>query len=517
MNGNTIRALGMDALYQVLDNSVFRILAGFTAVPVLFTLLFGFRESEVVFLFGLESWSYDGILKFLASFTGRPPADLADAQGAVISALLSLVFDYIVGWFGVLFCIAATAFFVPAMIEKGADNVLFHKSVSRLTLFLARYFSGLLFIGLLSLLLVGGMQVSLLVVSGYNDPGIIFGAFQLVYVFGAIYAVCMLVGILTRSTVASILLTTLFFMFNGCIHGTWAAIEQGSTMQTEEQEKLALLAEERGEAAAALDTGVDTAHPLAVLLRRTLNGMHYTLPKTSDAPILARKLRKSVDPTFYRDDETALALFALPSDWSEDPSGPEPTLALESHELGTPMFRISNDDAGAHAVLFRREAVVETRSVNGKTVERTERVSRTAADVETELEAIADVRDSSKKSVRFGENAKGQPIFGASRLVWSHGEGPEARGRALVLFKLDNRLFYTLLLEVPDPGLAESLLEELNSSMALDKGTQATWYEKQLSLDAPWRYNILFSVGSTVAFTVLVLALGWWRLTRIEF
>ena len=117
MNPNTIKALGRDALYQVLDNSVFRILVGLTTIPILLTFLIGFRESEIVFLFGLQRWSYDGLLQFLGNVQGLGAGAFPEAQSLVIDVLLSLIFDYVVGWFGVLFCIAATAFFVPNMIE----------------------------------------------------------------------------------------------------------------------------------------------------------------------------------------------------------------------------------------------------------------------------------------------------------------------------------------------------------------------------------------------------------------
>ena len=212
MKSATLRALGWDALFQVLDNWVFRILAVLALVPILASFLLGFREDEVVFLFGLRRWDYDGLLRTFGGMAGG----LEDAQGHVIQAFVQLIFAQLVGTFGVLFCIAATAFFVPRMIEKGAADVLFHKPIGRLALYLSRYCAGLLFVGLLSVVLVVGTYLGILLVSGYNDPGILFGALSLTYLFGLVYSVCMLIGTVTRSTVASILLSVLFFAVNGC-------------------------------------------------------------------------------------------------------------------------------------------------------------------------------------------------------------------------------------------------------------------------------------------------------------
>ena len=47
MNGPQLRALVADAIYQVLDNWVFRILACLTILPILLTFLIGFRDDKI--------------------------------------------------------------------------------------------------------------------------------------------------------------------------------------------------------------------------------------------------------------------------------------------------------------------------------------------------------------------------------------------------------------------------------------------------------------------------------------
>ena len=55
------------------------------------------------------------------------------------------------------------------------------------------------------------------------------------------------------------------------------------------------------------------------------------------------------------------------------------------------------------------------------------------------------------------------------------------------------------------------------ANLTLDVPGPDTWYRDQLRLDAPLRFNILFSVGSSLLFAAAVLALGAWRLSRMDF
>ena len=222
MNRNIVRALVLDAFYQVLDNWVFRILTGLTLIPILLTFLVGFREEGIEILFGWKSWSYSDI------FGSGGLGAVHDPRGIAIETVLQLFFDWVAGWFGILLAITATAFFVPRLLEKGAADLYFHRPVSRSALFLSRYLAGLLFTAITAAVLVLGVFLGLVVSSGHVDPGVLLAAPTLVYVFAIIFPFTMLVGVVTRSTVASILLSGLFFVFNGCIQRAWVAMEQSA-------------------------------------------------------------------------------------------------------------------------------------------------------------------------------------------------------------------------------------------------------------------------------------------------
>src|SRR5262249_37527543 len=160
-------------------------------------------------LYGLSSIKYEDMLKFLHRGGDRPieldGRMLAEMQAAYIQGIQSLLVEKLTGEWGLCLCLAATSFFMPRMLEKGAADILFSNAVSRARLMLSRYFAGLLFVGLLAALLVVGLYLAFLVTSGYNDTGFLWGALTLVYLFALLHAFSICVGVLTRSSVAAIL------------------------------------------------------------------------------------------------------------------------------------------------------------------------------------------------------------------------------------------------------------------------------------------------------------------------
>ncbi len=530
MRSPIVRALAWDAFYQVLDNWVFRILAALTLVPVLLTFVLGFREEGIVVLFGLKTWDYAEIF---GAFSGGGSFAVGDQQGFLIEFLLQVVFDILAGGLGMLFCIAATAFFVPRMLEKGAAEVLFHKPVSRWMLYLSRYFAGLLFIALVSGLLVGGLYLGLLLVSRHSDPGIFAAAPNLIYVFGLVYSVAMLVGVVTRSTVAATLLTSLFFFFNGCIHNAWIVQQQfaagllsGMDFRSEEADPGATGGEVEDKASQEDDPAPESSSTLRTFLLRTLDVLHYILPKTTDADHLGHKLRAAVQAPFHREEGSLVAIYRLPSGIEERPLAALQELALPPalrSALGEPRVFLAGrhlDGTAVNYSLWRRPLAESESKIGNRVRMRRETTSQAGSALEESLRADPDVRDPLRESTRFG-TAVSASDAGATLVHWREGPPDGGRTREAVLFKgADSAQLYTLLIDAESELSRErmgELRDRMGSRMGIDLKAVEDWYPSQLGLTAPLRYNILFSIGSSLAFTVLMLLLGWWRLRRIEF
>ena len=118
MNGPLMAALLRDAIYQILDNRVFRILAILVLLPILFTLVVGFREDHISILFGWYTYDYDALMELLMSGTPGMVLEEGQFQEVAIEAAASLLVNQVAGLFGIFLAISATAFFVPRMLEK---------------------------------------------------------------------------------------------------------------------------------------------------------------------------------------------------------------------------------------------------------------------------------------------------------------------------------------------------------------------------------------------------------------
>ncbi len=501
------KALALDALYQVLDNWVFRILFVLALIPILLTFLFGFTEDGIVLLFGFKTFPYEPLLQ---AFGGRSVAEGMDKL--FIEGLLQVVFRILAGNFGVLFCIAATSFFVPRMIEKGAADVLFHKPLSRFSLYMSRYFAGLVFVGLLSTFMVLGMFLGLLLVSGHYDPGILWAAPSLTYLFALIHAVAMLVGVVTRSTVASILLTILFFWCNGCVHNAWIGIETQSALELDSVE------EDFGDPTDSASQQSSREEKGAVLrfFLGTIEWLHYILPKTTDTDYIATKLRESVRGPAYEDSDTLFQVVSIPEEWR--PSAPAAWVRAGRPGVlatfGPPRWN-ATAEGDRTLEIWRRERNKTETEINGKTRVRPESTRTLSRGLEDLLEGADGIRSLRTGSLPQVPTANAPTLgYPNKHLSWAEDSDSGAVEVDLVLFRRGEFL-YGIVYRAPEGSPNEPFVNFLNECNF--KVQDESWYATRLSWTADWRFNIWFSIGSSVAFTALLLGLGCFRLSRIDF
>ena len=494
MNAEVLKALLLDALYQVLDNKVFRILAGVVLALVLSTFLVGARDDALVLLFGWKEIFYEDIFAFFS----MPYPGVEGAGEILVQRVQQILVDGLAGSLGIMFAIAATAFFVPRMLEKGAADTLFSKPVSRFALLLSRYVAGLLFVAILAAVLVGGMHVGFLLNSGYSDPGFLWSILTLIYVFGLLHGFSILVGVLTRSTVASILLTLVFMLFTGCVHRGWQGKEMfldHSTVERMRQDEEVPPEElSAGEVAARRE---DDASRWRDLLFFSIDAVHFTLPKTTDAAAIARKMRRDLEHRYAElwDPEGGFLIAGPPRGW-ERRDGPE---AL--------------DGAGMTWALPDGSATIrlERRGARGTTRLRTAKALRISLESRPEVSELEEER---------GWVANTQ----TSRLNWvASGSAGERLHRAHVF--IGGGKLYTLEIEGTrawrEDKDAQGLVQDFVDGFTFNEGVHATdpfsRFENLFGWDSPLAYNIFFSIASSLVFLAAVLAFAWWRLSRIDF
>jgi hypothetical protein len=521
MNRTIARALLDDAFHQVLDNRIFRILFGVVVGLIAPAFLIGFREHDVRVLWGWQQISYEDFFRWF----GMSAKTFKDCQGVAIQRYQSVVIEGLCGTVGMILCVSATAFFVPRMLEKGSADVLFSKPLSRATLLLARYLSGLLFVGILACALVLGMYLGFLLVSGYGDAGVLWGALTLVYLFAIVHGVSILAGVMTRSTVASTLTALVFFIGSGCVHQGWRI--KSYFHESEENKKLRQDIEASQDAETELPSILDEEPGTFIrIVAGTIDTLHYALPKTSDADMITRKLRKTIErhAASVVDETIHLTI-------------PAPPTGFDLREEGLPAAsggKILVDLAGGPAVwscadpggvessrieISRRSRLVERPVAPGNAAKPRPR-KLAVGEVADELlgRARAEGGLVSEPSSKKGKVDGSYAVF----LSWDVKTGAGTRSRQAVVFASGDWI-----VEVSSRADAGWLTPEERTArfedfvggfkLAREYEDPAQWFERRLGWTSPLPYNLFFSIGSSVAFTLLALALAVWKLSRIDF
>jgi hypothetical protein len=375
------------------------------------------------------------------------------------------------------------------MLEKGAADVVFSRPIGRSTLLAARYCAGVLFVFLLGTVLVIGIHVGLLLVSGASDSAFLWSILTLTYVFALVHAVSTFVAAFTRSSVAAILTALLFFTFNGCVHPLWIKLDAARA-------KSALDHEEAG-------TQLEIERGAGAILTGTLDVLHFTLPKTTDADVIITKLRTLVTgkEEVLRDPPGSLLVRPTREGFTLDSPGGVVDLGSAPAVWSWGAAR----EAACKLTLRR-----ESRLIPGDKPKR-----RSSGAVAREL--LAGLKG--KPGVEGALNSTLQGSRLATEVVsWNTTEGAQKLGHARGFFSSGDWM-YELDVEGED---AERRLRELADAFEIDRDDPRymeaeAWYARRLDWTAPLRHNIFFSVGSSLVFALLLFALAAWKLKRIDF
>ncbi|HUR27502.1 MAG TPA: ABC transporter permease [Planctomycetota bacterium] len=479
----TTKALFKDALYQVLDNKVFRLLVILVAVLVLPTFLIAAKPDRVVLFFGAYEYEYAKVFEWFGNLVR--PANPEDAAATVIQGAQQLLVDGIAGTFGLIFAVAATAFFVPQMVEKGAADTVFSKPVARSTLFLSRYFAGILFVAILASVLVGGMFLGFLVNSGYSDTGFLWSVPVVIYKYAVLHALSLLVAVLTRSSIAAILTTLMFFAFNSCVHVLWQVKD---------------MAEAKG--IIAVEAGLEPDHeddddmsdvPRALIV--TLDTLHYTLPKTNDASVLSQRLRKALGPAAadFRDPVSKLEVTRSPKGFTLEPSD----------AAVPPVIATWKQDEGAGLITLRRWGNKERKRIEARKEFDAALAARGVTDVKEGREAMLGTRTEVR---RWHETVDGVSLDREARFF----------SAAQHWFQLD----YDFPAGWRSSGEQPHELRVFEWSFRQEGQTfmdPSAFFEHNAGWTGELKYNLWFSIASTLAWIAVVLGISCWRLSRVDF
>lgn len=114
-------------------------------------------------------------------------------------------------WVTTILALVSTAGIIPDLISGGTIEPVLSKPIGRVRLFLTKYLTGLMFVALQILVFSLGCFVVLGIRGGAWEFGLFMALPIVLAFFSFLFSFCALVGLVTRSTIASLLLTMLFW------------------------------------------------------------------------------------------------------------------------------------------------------------------------------------------------------------------------------------------------------------------------------------------------------------------
>ncbi|MGH7174418.1 MAG: ABC transporter permease [Gemmataceae bacterium] len=209
--------------------------------------------------------------KFSLFFGAWPWGDSGIPLGLEMFVIERYLVNGIGAWVAILVSVIITAFFIPNMLRKGTVDLLLVKPIHRTTLLMYKFVGGLTFIYLNTTVAVVGVWIALGLRSGVWAYGMLLTVFVITFFFMILYGVSTLFGVLTRSPIASILLTcgVWFLLFIVGVGFDWF----------EGRRKM----EEKSQIPAAQRYSDNW-------LAKTVFAVHFVLPRTSDLDNLTTQL-----------------------------------------------------------------------------------------------------------------------------------------------------------------------------------------------------------------------------------
>lgn len=191
-------ALLLDAYRELNHRRLFWIALALSGLAVLAVSLVGINEQGISIL----HWNIElqGINSSIL-----PPAMFYKAAFVTLGVSIWLT------WVATILALITTAGIIPDLVSSGSIDLAVSKPISRARLLLTKFVGGLLF----STLQVSVFSIAAFFVIGLRggawEPGVFLAIPLVILFYSYLYSFCALMGVLTRSTVASLLTTILFW------------------------------------------------------------------------------------------------------------------------------------------------------------------------------------------------------------------------------------------------------------------------------------------------------------------
>lgn len=196
-------ALLIDAYRELCAKKLFWITMVLSVLVVAAFAMVGINEKGLTFL-----W-----FQMPADAFGVPLTNETLPPGLLYRTMFaSLAVPFWLSWVAVILGLISTAGMIPDLIQSGTIEAVLSRPIGRVRLLLTKFAGGLLFMTLQ----VGVFSLLAFLVIGIRGGSWAFEVFLavpiVVLMFSYLFAICVLLGLLTRSTIAALLLTMLIWM-----------------------------------------------------------------------------------------------------------------------------------------------------------------------------------------------------------------------------------------------------------------------------------------------------------------
>jgi len=157
-------------------------------------------------------------------------------------------------WVAAILALISTAGIFPDLMTAGSIDLFVSKPIGRLRLFFTEYLAGLLFAALQVTIFTVACFLVIGLRGGVWEPGLFLAIPIVVCFFSYLFSVCVFLGVATRSTIAALLLTLLFWFAIWMVGVAERGLLMVKTMQQEETKYAAAQREEVNRAAIARKT-----------------------------------------------------------------------------------------------------------------------------------------------------------------------------------------------------------------------------------------------------------------------
>lgn len=174
------------------------------AKKVLLTIFGFFSLIIVLFVFGVTNSTVEGLQMMLES----------GSEGSYKDAII-LFESYIVSGIPMFMIIISiliiTSSFVPDMVKKGHIDLLLSKPISRIKIILGHFISATILAFVSFVFLLGIVWLIISLKTGYWHFDFLYSILWFTVIFAVLYSAILLIGLLTRSTIITIIIN--LFMF----------------------------------------------------------------------------------------------------------------------------------------------------------------------------------------------------------------------------------------------------------------------------------------------------------------